>query len=83
MSMKIISSGLEQYPQTRRSVCGRMVLGVTWTRTPGEGQDRYLLSPPRPGPATQNSLFTCHKDENTPKAASSKGRGRTRGLPQT
>jgi hypothetical protein len=36
MSMKIISSGLEQYPQTRCSVCGRMV-GVTWTMTSREG----------------------------------------------
>jgi hypothetical protein len=28
MSMKIISSGLEQYPYTRRSVSGRMVWGL-------------------------------------------------------
>jgi hypothetical protein len=56
MSMKIISSGLEQYPQTRPSVCGRMVWRLRTQGLHVEAQDSYL-PPSRCGPATQPT--TC------------------------
>jgi hypothetical protein len=44
MSMKIISSGLEQCPQTRCSVCGRMVWGLRGQGLHVKAQDSYLPS---------------------------------------